>query len=93
MLQKTTNLAVLVSIVALALGAAQLLGAQVAGALSGTITDQQGGALGGAKVEVKNVATDVAVQTSTNTVGGTVHLTDLRASRRLKRRRGRSSLR
>jgi hypothetical protein len=42
-------------------------------ALSATITDQQRGAVGGAKVVAKNVATDVAVQTSTNTVGGTVH--------------------
>jgi hypothetical protein len=49
MLQKTTNLAVFVSIAALAPGAVQPIGAQVAGAtLSGTITDQQGGALGGA---------------------------------------------
>jgi hypothetical protein len=50
MLQKTTNLAVLVSIVALASGAVQPIGAQVAGAtLSGTIADQQGGALGGSR--------------------------------------------
>ena len=49
MLQKTTNLAVFVSIVALAPGAVQPIGAQVAGAtLSGTITDQPGGTLGGA---------------------------------------------
>lgn len=49
MLQKTTNLAVFVSIVALAPGAVQPIGAEVAGAtLSGTITDQQGGTLGGA---------------------------------------------
>ena len=49
MLQKTTNLAVFVSIVALAPGAVQPIGAQVAGAtLSGTITDQQRGTLGGA---------------------------------------------
>jgi hypothetical protein len=48
-LQKTTNLAVFVSIVALAPGAVQPIGAEVAGAtLSGTITDQQGGTLGGA---------------------------------------------
>lgn len=49
MLQKTTNLAVFVSIVALAPGAVQPIGAEVAGAtLSGTITDQQGGTLCGA---------------------------------------------
>lgn len=49
MLQKTTNLAVFVSIVALAPEAVQPIGAEVAGAtLSGTITDQQGGTLGGA---------------------------------------------
>src|SRR6516225_9689379 len=70
MLQKTTTLAVSVSIVARALGAVPPIGAQVAGAtLSGSITHQQGGALGGAKVVVKDVATDVSVETSTNTDG------------------------
>ena len=65
MLQETTNLAVFVSIVALGLGAVQLIGAQVAGAtLFGTIADQHGGVLGRAKVVVNNVAMDVAVQTN-----------------------------
>jgi len=42
MLQKTTNLAVFVSIVALAPGAVQPIGAQVAGAnLSGTMPARQ----------------------------------------------------
>ncbi|MFY9528919.1 MAG: carboxypeptidase regulatory-like domain-containing protein [Candidatus Acidiferrales bacterium] len=44
--------------------------AQVAGAsLSGTITDASGGAIAGAKISVRNVATNVTVGTTTNTSG------------------------
>jgi len=46
------------------------LRAQVAGAsLSGTITDASGGAIAGAQVSVKNMATAVVTKTTTNDVG------------------------
>src|ERR1700675_1980825 len=46
------------------------LRAQVAGAsLSGTITDASGGAIAGAQVSVKNMATGVVNKTTTNDVG------------------------
>ncbi len=44
--------------------------AQVAGAtLSGTVTDASGGAVAGAKISVRNVATNVTIGTTTNTSG------------------------
>jgi hypothetical protein len=46
------------------------LHAQVAGAtLTGTITDAQGGAVAGAKVSVKNAATGITNETTTNSTG------------------------
>src|ERR1700687_2999514 len=46
------------------------LRAQVAGAtLSGTITDPQGGAIVNAKVSATNLATNVAIDTTTNANG------------------------
>ena len=54
----------------LSLSISHPLYAQVAGAtLSGAITDAQGGAVVDAKVSVKNVATDVTVDTVTNGSG------------------------
>ena len=57
-------------VLTLALGTFSFLRAQVAGAtVSGTITDQQAGAIAGAKVSIKNVATGVAEETNSNAEG------------------------
>jgi len=56
--------------IALFLGTPHRVHAQVAGAtLSGTITDQQGGAIANANVSEQNVATGVAAATTSNSAG------------------------
>src|ERR1700676_4949948 len=46
------------------------VGAQVAGAsLSGTVTDASGGAIGGAQISVKNIATGVVTTTTAHSDG------------------------
>jgi hypothetical protein len=68
--QKTSKLALFVWILALGLCAARSSHAQVAGAtLSGTITDQQGGAIPNVMVSAKNTATGLATDTMTNSAG------------------------
>src|ERR1700720_3196233 len=67
---KATKSVLLISILALSLGVACPLHAQVAGAtLSGTITDPQGGAVPNAKVIAKNLGTGLAADTNSNTAG------------------------
>jgi hypothetical protein len=65
---KATRLLLVGSILALLLSTP--VHAQVAGAtLSGTVTDASGGAIAGAKISVRNVATNITVGTTTNTSG------------------------
>src|SRR5579862_1179369 len=67
---KMKNALLLVSILLFSLLISQPLRAQVSGAtLSGNITDAQGGAVINAKVSVRNVATDVTTDTTTNAAG------------------------
>src|SRR2546427_2280207 len=70
MTPKAIRFVVCAGILALSFLISVPLQAQVSGAsLSGTITDAQGAAVPGATVSVKNVATGVSFDTTTNTVG------------------------
>ena len=67
---RITKLGFSVLILAMAILLPHPLHAQVAGAtLSGVITDAQGGAIPGANISVRNSATNVTVQTTTNEAG------------------------
>src|ERR1700676_103075 len=67
---KVTTFVLYVCVLVLSFGIALPLRAQVSGAtLSGIITDGQGGAIPNATVSTKNLGTDLATETQTNSAG------------------------